>query len=392
MRILFLSRWFPVPANNGSKLRIYNLLRGLAKQHEITLLSFADQPKVDLSSSALRAICSDIQVVPYKPFEPLKLEAVLNLFSRYPRSVVSTFSHPMRAQIEKNLRTRKFDLIIASQIDMMIYSAYFDRVPALLEELELGTSFQHWKQACNPWYRLRHYMTWIKQKRYLAEQMPRFRACTVVSEQERHLLSHTLSTYSAVQVVPNGIDLASYQNVARNVRSSSLIFTGSFHYRANYDAMCWFVSQVYPMIRSQIPNVHLTITGDHANLPLPSKEGITLTGFVDDVRPLIASSCASLAPIWQGGGTRLKILEAMALRTPVVATSKGAEGLDARHNEHLLIADSPEDLANETLRLLREPSLRERLAENAYQLVRDRYDWKVILPQFLSLVERIIKD
>ena len=144
-----------------------------------------------------------------------------------------------------------------------------------------------------------------------------------------------------------------------------------------------------PRLQAEIPDVCLTITGDHANLPLPSTENVTLTGFVDDIRPLIASSWISLAPIQVGGGTRLKILEAMALRTPVVATSKGAEGLDATPGEHLLIADTPEAFAATTVRLLREPELRQYLADNAYQLVSQKYDWAAAMPQFLNLVDRV---
>jgi glycosyltransferase involved in cell wall biosynthesis len=138
-----------------------------------------------------------------------------------------------------------------------------------------------------------------------------------------------------------------------------------------------------------VPGVGLTITGDHAGLPLPCTNHVSLAGVVDDVRPLIASASVSLAPIRVGGGTRLKILEAMALRAPVVATSKGAEGLDVRDGEHLLIADTPEAFADATIRLLKEPGLRERLADNAYQLVREHYDWAVVMPRFLHLVERV---
>jgi glycosyltransferase involved in cell wall biosynthesis len=135
--------------------------------------------------------------------------------------------------------------------------------------------------------------------------------------------------------------------------------------------------------------VQFTITGDHANLPLPPADRVTLTGFVDDVRPLIAAAGVSVVPLRVGGGTRLKILEAMALRTPVVTTSKGAEGLDVQPGEHLLIADTPEAFAAASLRLLQEPGLRQRLADNAYRLVAEKYDWAVTMPRFLELVERV---
>jgi glycosyltransferase involved in cell wall biosynthesis len=153
--------------------------------------------------------------------------------------------------------------------------------------------------------------------------------------------------------------------------------------------MTWFLQEVYPRIRAQAPDVSLTITGDHAGLPLPPADHVTLTGFVDDVRPLIAAAWVSLVPLRVGGGTRLKILEAMALGTPVVATSKGAEGLDAQHGEHLLIANGPEAFAESVIRLLQEPGLRRRMADNAYQLVQEKYDMAALMPRFLDLVERV---
>jgi glycosyltransferase involved in cell wall biosynthesis len=221
--------------------------------------------------------------------------------------------------------------------------------------------------------------------------MHRFQLCTVASECEQELLSQAIPDYHAVEVVPNLINLADYEDVDVEVSPNTLIFTGSFGYSPNYKAMVWFLGEVYPRIRSEIPDVRLFLTGDHKNLPLPSLDNVTLTGFVDDVRPLIAASGASLVPLWHGGGTRLKILEAMALRTPVVSTSKGAEGLDAKHNHHLLIADSPMAFAEAVLRLLTESGLHQRLTDNAYRLVRQKYDRAVIIPQFLNLVERVVR-
>jgi glycosyltransferase involved in cell wall biosynthesis len=153
--------------------------------------------------------------------------------------------------------------------------------------------------------------------------------------------------------------------------------------------MTWFLEEVYPRVQAGAPGVRLIITGDHADLPLPPADNVTLTGFVDDVRPLVAAAAVSLVPVRVGGGTRLKILETMALHTPVVATAKGAEGLDVRHGDHLLIADAPEDFAEAVLRMLGDPALRQRLIENGYHLVRERYNWAAVMPQFLGLIERV---
>jgi glycosyltransferase involved in cell wall biosynthesis len=153
--------------------------------------------------------------------------------------------------------------------------------------------------------------------------------------------------------------------------------------------MRWFLGEVYPLIQAELPEVHLTITGDHANLPLPPAENMVLTGFVEDVRPHLASAWTSLSPIRLGGGTRLKILEAMALRVPVVTTTKGVEGIDARHDEHLLIADTPRDFAQAVLRVLQNPELRQWLGDNGYRFVSEKYDWSVVVPRFMEIAEGV---
>jgi len=390
-RILFLSRWFPYPPDNGSKIRIYNLLRGLAQEHEVTLLSFTDEPDVGPDVPALRALCRDVQVMPGKPFEPQSQRARLGFLSLTPRSVVDTFSPEMEHRIEQTLSTRDYDLVIASEFATASYGRSLRGLPALFEDPELGVLYEQFAHATSAWRRFRYGMTWVKQRHYLARLLRYFRACTVVSERERRLLFLAVPNYQPIEVIPNCINLADCDGVHEVAQVNTMIFTGSFRYFANHDAMTWFLREVYSRIQAQVPDIHLTITGDHANLPLPEAENVTLTGFVDDVRPLIASCWISVVPIWRGGGTRLKILEAMALRTPVVSTSKGVEGLDAQHNDHLLIADTPQAFTEAVIRLLKEPGLRQRLADNAYQLVREKYDWAVVMPRFLNLVERVAR-
>jgi glycosyltransferase involved in cell wall biosynthesis len=281
------------------------------------------------------------------------------------------------------------DMAIISQLPMTNYVRLLQGIPTLLEECELGVLYEQFAHAASPLHRLRYGLTWAKLRTYLARLLPHLGACTVVSHQERQLLSAAVPGYRRVEIIPNCIDLDRYDQVRKQPRRDTLIFTGSFTYDVNYEAMVWFLQEVYPLIEQQAPQTHLTITGDHANLPLPEAQNISLTGFVNDVQSLLASRWLSIVPIKQGGGTRLKILEAMALHTPVVSTSKGAEGLVVEHDVHLLIADTPQDFALAVLRLLREADLRQRLADAAYQLACDNYDWAVVMPRFLKLVDQV---
>lgn len=387
MHILFLSAWFPYPPNNGSKLRIYNLLRGLAQAHEVSLISLAEDAAAPVPE-ALRAICREVRVIPDRPYNAASTRALLGLLSPTPRVLVDRHSPEMAAAIWEAIDSGQYDRVVASQWYMAAYLDAARGLPAIFEEAEVGVFHDKVAHAASLAGRLRHRLTTLKMQAYFRGLLRRFTAVTVASPAERDLLQAMAPGYSRVEVIPNGVDLAGYAGPYPEPAPDSLIFTGSFRYSANWEAMEWFVGQVYPLIKQRRPGACLTITGDHAGRPLPPAEGVTLTGFVDDVRPLVASSWISLAPLLSGGGTRLKILEAMALRTPVIATRKGAEGLDAQPGEHLLLADDPAEFAAATVRLLEEPGLRRRLVENAYRLVRSRYDWAVIWPQFLKLVER----
>jgi glycosyltransferase involved in cell wall biosynthesis len=393
-RILFLSRWFPYPPTNGSKLRIFNLLRGLAGAgHEVSLISFVEPDADIVDPAGLASFCQDAQVVPWRQFTPESGRARLGFFSVTPRSVRDTWSCEMANLIEQRLAADKPDLIIASQIDTAGYVPCGTGVPALFEEVELGLMVEQYAAAKTASQRLRYGLTWAKHRHYLNSLLSRFTACTVVSQREQHLLASAAPGYPPAEIIPNCIHLPHYRSAVdrcTDLPSHQLIFTGAFTYHVNYQGAVWFVEEVYPRVRAQVGEATLTITGNHANLPFPAAEGVTLTGFVDDVRPLIAHSAVCVAPIWQGGGTRLKILEAMALGTPVVTTSKGAEGLDAQDGVHLLISDKPEAFAEAVVRLLRNPQLRQYLIGQAVALIEQQYSCEMVMPRFLHLVDRLV--
>ena len=391
MKILFLSRWFPYPTDNGSKLRIYNLLRGLARYHDVTLLSFADRPDVSLDAAEIREICSDVQVVPWREFNPKSARAWVGFLSLKPRSIIDTFSPEMVGKITQLLNTQKYDLVIASQLSMAAYRPYFKNIPAIFEEVEIGLSYGETFQNPDLKKRLRHAFTWFKLRIYLSRLLRSFEACTVVSEQECQLLLRNFSkNIRAIEVIPNCIQISAYESLQVSLNSNQLIFSGSFRYNVNYEAMLWFIREVYPRILKKIPSVHLVITGDHANLQLPSTQNITLTGYVNDINILIASSWVSIIPLWNGGGTRLKVLEAMAAGTPVVSTSKGVEGLNSKSGEHFLVADSPDVFADQVIRLLEDKTLHDQLSTRGKQFVKDNYNWELVLPRFLRLLENTI--
>jgi polysaccharide biosynthesis protein PslH len=196
--------------------------------------------------------------------------------------------------------------------------------------------------------------------------------------------------HGRLEVIPNGVDLETRRFGMNEPQRDTLVFNGSLTYAANLEAIRWFIVEVWPLIQQKRPGTRLAITGNTDGLDLSWLAGdpsITLTGYLEDVRPVVAQSWLAVAPLRSGGGTRLKILEAMALGTPVTATSKGAEGLDVTPDKNILIADNPDDFALQCLRVLDSTSLRSTLAGEARHLVEQNYDWAMIGEKFCELVE-----
>jgi glycosyltransferase involved in cell wall biosynthesis len=388
MRVLFASSWFPFPPTNGSELRVYNLLRVLAAAHEVTLVSFSDQPDVDRRRAEIRELCADVAVVGRRRFNPRSRRARFGFFSAQPRSIVDTHSAEMAALIHAALDGKHHDLVIASQLGTAAYAPYFGGTPALFDEVELAMLYDQLAHSRSPVERFRHRLTWMKHCRYLGRLLRSFGACTVVSRQELDLLHAAVPGYESIEIVPNFVTIEDYAGVRGEPKEGQLIFSGSLSYEANHGAVAWFLTEVYPLVRARLPSARLVITGESEGQRLPAAENVLRTGLVEDVRPWIASSWLSISPTQEGGGTRVKILESMALGTPVVATSKGAEGLDALAGEHVLIADDAPAFAAAVLRLLSDPALRRRLSDNGRRMVREQYEARQVGPRFLEVAER----
>jgi glycosyltransferase involved in cell wall biosynthesis len=392
MNVLFLSRWFPYPPDNGSKIRAFNLIGHLSLAHEVDLVSFSSEVISQERLAAMRRCCRRVDVVLYEPFRPNRLRAFLGFLSRRPRSVVDTHSAEMQRLVEQAGRRRLFDVLVASEIGVAPYAVAVPGMPKILEGVELTTLYERLSQERHPLRKLRNWLTWWKFSRYIADLLRAFDGCTVVSERERKRVLQVSPGYHPIRVVPNGVDIDHYAVDFGSPEADTLVYSGSLTYSANFDAVDFFLREVFSLIRARRPNVRLSVTGKLEGVPvdrLPSNDGLILTGYLDDVRPTVAQSWACVVPLRVGGGTRLKILEALALGTPVVSTSKGAEGLEVTPGKDILIADAPTEFADATLRLLEDPALRAELAVNGQRLVRRRYGWDQIggqLDQFLHQV------
>jgi sugar transferase (PEP-CTERM/EpsH1 system associated) len=394
MRILFISRWFPYPPDNGSRIRVYNLIKHLSSRHEVDLISFASETVSTQRLAAMRRYCCRVDVARYRPFQPRRLKALLGFLSGQPRSVIDTYSVEMQRLVKNAENRGKFDLVIASELDAAPYALAFPGIPKVLDELQLTVLYEQFVKQHQPLRRLRNWLTWLKLSRYVSRLLSDYDACTVASEQERCRVFEVVSAGCSVCVIPNGVDSDFYTNNSFvNAAPDTLVYSGALTYDANFDAMDFFLREVFPLIQVERPQVKLAITGKLDGVStnrLPENHGVVFTGYLDDVRPTVARSWVSIVPLRIGGGTRLKILESLALGTPVITTSKGAEGLDLLPGRDLLIADEPADFAAAVLRLLQDLALRETLGHNGRQAVEAKYDWQTIGQQFTDFIEEVV--
>jgi len=392
LRILFLSRWFPYPADNGSRIRIINLIRRLSARHQVHLISFSSERVPPEHLAMMRQYCARVDVVPYEPFRPRGLKALAGYFSLRPRSVLATYSAQLQSCVKQVARASSIDLVIASQIDMALYPLALPGVPRLLEELEVTTVYDEYARQSAPLQRARGRLTWWKLSRYVAELLPAYQGCTAVSQLECERIRSAVPSYDRLAVIPNGIDVCGLPRDLGAPAPDTLVYAGALSFPPNFRAIEFFLREVFPLIRARRPNVRLLVTGrsDPATRArLPAADGVVFTGYLDDVRPTIAGAWLSIVPLREGAGTRLKVLESLALGTPVVATRKGAEGLDLCPGRDLLIADEPADFAAAVLRVLCDEELRQTLGQSGRQTVAAKYDWRMIGRDFCELVETV---
>jgi polysaccharide biosynthesis protein PslH len=254
---------------------------------------------------------------------------------------------------------------------------------------------RHYEVQTNPLKKAYLYGQWRKAVAYERAACRRFDQVVAVSREDAEQMRREYGI-SAVADVPTGVDTEFFRpREGAETAPHSLVFTGSMDWLPNEDAMQFFIREIMPRIRRRVPDVTLTIVGRD---PFPSlieqsrrDPAIIVTGRVEDVRPYIERAAAYVVPIRIGGGTRLKIYEAMAMRKPVVSTTVGAEGLPVRANAELLIADTPEEFAAACVRVLNDDALARMLGAQAAATVRARFGWDKVATEFAALCEQARK-
>ncbi|CCF84293.1 glycosyltransferase family 4 protein [Nitrolancea hollandica] len=380
LRILFVTPYLPAPPDFGGASRMYHLIRETGRLHAVTTLSLiapGDDPRV--AEAALgRVVAVTVPLTARMAAAPAKRLVQLRSLAS-PQSFQRRFYWyaAMQQVLDRLIASESFDVV---QFEFSQMGAY--RVPPGVPSILDIHNIEHdvlrrIAASGSPARRLFNQIEYRKYRREEIDAWRRMRGCVATSSGDAGIVSR--ATKRPVEVVPNGVDLDAFSRLPLDgADPGALVFVGAMRYRPNADAARYFVEEILPRLQLTIPGVELAIVG--ADPPpdvvaLGEMPGVRVTGTVPDVRPWMRNAGVVVVPLLSGGGTRLKILEAFAMGRPVVSTSIGAAGIEARDGEHLLLADRPEAFARAVTRLATEPGLRERLVERAYALVRDRYQW-----------------
>ena len=400
MHILWLKTELLHPVDKGGKIRTYQMLKELKRDHQITYLTLDDgSAAVDARENA-KEYCHELISIPHQTSAKFSAafysELASNLLSPLPYAIRKYDSALMREHIVQLGASRRFDVVVCDFL-----------APAVNVPEELTSHkvlFQHnveaiiWKRhyqvQTNPLKRAYLRAQWRKMWAFERASCQRFDTVITVSREDREMIK---CEYEAENVydVPTGVDVEFFQPSGDvGPEANNLVFTGSMDWLPNEDAIRYFTEQIMPLIRQKISDVTLTVVGRN---PYPGllelskrDESIVVTGRVDDVRPFMEKAAAYVVPLRIGGGTRLKIFEAMAMEKAVVSTSVGAEGLPVRNEEELILADTPEAFAGSVVRLLQDREGARRLGQRAAARVRETFGWRRVAENFASICENVV--
>lgn len=400
MNILFLSTRSPYPLISGHSLRTYHILKGAAQKHNVTLVTFVQLPEHELKEDNLKHLRSFCKAVyPFRipvDFSSLKFASGLfmSLFSTKP-FVAEKYDVPaVRKKIREILKKEHIDLVHVDMLPLSVYINEFEKLPKILvnHNVESVRLFRWFQTESNPVKKAYLGIQYPKLQFFERSAMEKFDCCVVVSEKDKELL-RGMGVKNNIAVVPNGTDTTFFKPMGREKIENSVLWLGHMDVHTNKDAVLYFWREIFPLLQKQYPQVRMTFVGT-----APPKEiadasrkngNIKVTGFVDDVRPYMDEAAVMIAPLRIGSGTRLKILDAMAMGKAIVSTSIGCEGLRVQDGDNILIADSPQDFADKVALLLTHNGIRHTLEKNARALAQE-YDWKYIYKYQEQIYQQVL--
>jgi glycosyltransferase involved in cell wall biosynthesis len=371
-KILIISPYFPFPARDGGKVRLYNLIKHLSEKNEVYLLAYIE-PSTDKSCVDLaKEFCTGV-------FPVLREEDKRIIRDDLPRSVSFFYTQAMIDELKKVLDIVKPDIVQLDFLIMTEYVKHIKNVPVFYTEHDMGLldfnqSFHDRDLNDNE-----RFFEWKKLVQYEKKILDFFTSVIVLTERDKGLIENLNNNIKAT-IIPTGVDSEFYKPNDIVDDEKSLVFVGHYKHFPNLDAIVYFVKNIYPKVIEKIPNIKLYIVGSGVTKAVEDlkSENIIITGEIEDIRQYLKRPNIFIAPVRLGGGIKGKVLEAMAMGVPVVATKEAVSGIDYSIGEFALISDDTNVFADNIVKLYNDENIYNTLANNSRKIVENNYNWKKI--------------
>ena len=399
LSVLFFSQRFPLPMDTGGKIRTGKMLQYLREVFDITLICNVDSPKDDQFLDQVQNLCSEFHSVPWKELGKYSLgfylRVLARMWSRYPVAVQNDYTKELESKIESLVGAKSYDLLICDFLQPTLNFRNVmkgQRTLLFQHNVESLIVKRHYETASNVLMKLFWYGQWKKMVKYEKMMCRCFDGVVTVSENDKALLENEFGAEN-VFAIPTGVDTSYFSPNGLRPDPNSLIYVGSMDWLPNEDAMMFFAEQILPIIKQKVPEVKLTIVGRNPSDALAHigkrYPEVTIVGRVDDVRPYVRQHCVFIVPLRIGGGTRIKVFEAMAMGKAIVSTTIGTEGLPLDTGEYVLQADTPSSFAEAVIRLLLNEADRKKLEVAARSFVEKNCSWEKASEAFTHICSTV---
>jgi len=381
MRIFYICRRVPFPPDRGDKIAAFNAIRHLAARHEVHVFCLGDGVQDLANISGLQAYAKSVSAAPVDEFT-IKLRALAALVTGQPLSVAALNESKLHDAIQKKFTELRPDLIIVYSCNMAQFAAHFPNVPRIMHFGDLDSLKwpQYAERSSIPlnWIYAIEARRLLGYERHIAQI---FSHALVHTEIEKHDFERLIPGIP-VAVVGNGVDLDYFRSAGEAKKPASMVFTGVMEYRPNIDAVVWFCDEILPIVQMEIPAANFTICGSRPALAvrrLAKRRGVRVTGWVADARPYLDRAEIFVAPLRMARGVQNKLLEALAMGLPCVASTAAWSGTTVADGQGILATDEPREFARHVIDLLGDSDGRAEMARRARAAAVANYRWEVQL-------------